>query len=112
LTGGLQSQTDQLSRQISSLFDQQPLIAGALAFAAGAALGASLPHTAQEDQLIGEQADKVLNKASAAAGDLYEQGKDKAADLYRDVSAKAGEVYDEAKDKVAAKVGSQPNATQ
>jgi hypothetical protein len=100
--GGLQSQTDQLTRQISSLFDQQPLIAGALAFAAGAALGAALPHTAAEDQVLGEQADKVRDKATAAAGDLYDQGKDKAADIYHDVAAKAADVYGNAKDSVAA----------
>jgi hypothetical protein len=113
VTGGLQSQTDQLTRQISSLFDQQPLIAGAVAFAAGAALGAALPHTATEDQVLGEQADKVRDKATAAAGDLYEQGKDKAADLYHDVTAKAADVYGNAKDSVAAlgqgNEGSAPN---
>jgi hypothetical protein len=101
LGGELQSQTDQLTRQISSLFDQQPLIAGALAFAAGAAMGAALPHTAQEDQLLGEHADKVRDKATAAAGEFYEQGKDKAADLYEDVTVKASEVYSGAKEQVA-----------
>jgi hypothetical protein len=102
LGGTLQSQTDQLTRQISSLFEKQPMIAGALAFAAGAALGAALPHTEREDDLLGEQADKVRGKATAAASDLYEQGKDKAAELYDEVTAKAEEVYVDTKDKVAA----------
>ena len=101
LGGNLQSQTDQLTRQISSLFDQQPLIAGALAFAAGAALGAALPHTDQEDQLLGEQADKVRGTATAAAGDLYEQGKDQVAEIYGGVTTKAQEVYKDAKDNFA-----------
>jgi len=102
LGSGLQSQTDQLTRQIGSLFDQQPLIAGALAFAAGAALGAALPHTAQEDQLLGEQGDKARGKTTQAVSDLYKQAKDKAADVYEDVTAKAEEVYVEAKDQIGA----------
>lgn len=98
--GTLQSQSDQLTRQIGALFDQQPLIAGALAFAAGAALGASLPHTAQEDQLIGRQADKVRRSAGETAGKLYEKGKEQAADLYEEASDKVGELYSETKDRV------------
>ena len=43
----------------------------------------------------------MRDKATAAAGDLYEQGKDKAAELYNDVTAKAADVYAGAKDKVA-----------
>ena len=100
LSNTVQTGSDQLTRQITSLFDQQPLIAGALAFAAGAALGAALPHTAQEDQLIGQQADKVRGKAAEAAGSLYDQGKQKAAEVYDDVRDKAGQVYGDTKDQV------------
>jgi hypothetical protein len=101
LGGTAQQQSDQLSRQIVNLFDQQPLVAGALAFAIGAAAGAALPHTAQEDELLGEQADQVRRKAMKQAGKLYEQGKEKAAELYEDVSDKAGQIYGDVKDKVA-----------
>jgi hypothetical protein len=101
LGGSVQQQSDQLSRQIVNLFDQQPLVAGALAFAVGAAVGAALPHTAQEDELLGEQADKLRGKAAKQAGKLYEQGKEKAAELYEDASAQAGEIYGDVKDKVA-----------
>jgi hypothetical protein len=101
LGGTAQQQSDQLSRQIVNLFDQQPLVAGALAFAIGAAAGAALPHTAQEDELIGEQADQVRRKAMKQAGKLYEQGKEKAAELYEDASDKAGQIYGDVKDKVA-----------
>ena len=67
----------------------------------GAAVGAALPHTAQEDELLGEQADKLRGKAAKQAGKLYEQGKEKAAELYEDASAQAGEIYGDVKDKVA-----------
>jgi uncharacterized protein YjbJ (UPF0337 family) len=99
--GSVQQQSDQLARQVVRLFDEQPLIAGALAFAVGAAVGAALPHTDQEDQLLGEQADKLRGKAAETAGKLYEDGKEKAAELYDAASAQAGELYDEVKDKVA-----------
>jgi hypothetical protein len=99
--GSVQQQSDMLSRQIVSLFDQQPLVAGALAFAVGAAVGAALPHTAQEDELLGAEADKLRGKAMKQAGKLYEQGKEKAAELYDDVSTQAGEIYGDVKEKVA-----------
>ena len=98
---GMQHQGDVLSRQIARLFDEQPLVAGALAFAAGAALGAALPHTEQEDKLLGKQGDKVRSEAGRAAADIYERGKEKAADLYEDVTERAGEVYGEAKDSLS-----------
>jgi hypothetical protein len=101
LGGSMQHQSDQLSRQIVNLFDQQPLVAGALAFAVGAAVGAALPHTAQEDEVLGEQADKLRSKATKEAGKLYEKGKEKAAEIYKDAATEAGKVYGDVKDKVA-----------
>jgi hypothetical protein len=100
--GSVQQQSDMLSRQIVNLFDQQPLVAGALAFAVGAAIGAALPHTAQEDELIGAEADKLRGKAMKEAGKLYEQGKQKASEIYEDASTEAGRIYGDVKDKVAA----------
>lgn len=101
IRGSAQQQSEQLSRQILSLFDNQPLVAGALAFAVGAAVGAALPSTAQEDELLGKPADKLRSKAMKEAGNLYEQGKEKAAEIYEDVSSEASRMYDDAKDKVA-----------
>jgi len=101
LGGTVQTQTDQLTRQIANLFDQQPLIAGALAFAAGAALGAALPHTDQEDQLVGKHGDKLRKQAGSAAGKLYEEGKGRVGEMYDEASGKAGEIYDDAKERVA-----------
>jgi hypothetical protein len=98
--GNMQSQADQLSRQITTLFNEQPLIAGALAFAAGAALGAALPHTQQEDQLIGEEADRVRRKAGKAAAHLYEQGKEQVSDAYGEVRKTGNELYENAKSKL------------
>jgi hypothetical protein len=104
LGGNMQSQADQLSRQIMTLFEQQPLIAGALAFAAGAALGATLPHTAQEDQLVGETADEMRRKATQAASDLYQQGKEQVSQAYGEARRTGSELYENAKDRLSDEV--------
>ena len=98
--GAVQSQADQLTRQITTLFDQQPLVAGALAFAAGAALGATLPPTPQEDALVGSQADAVKRNATAAAGEAYNEGKRQVAEAYDHASDKAAELYGDAKERI------------
>lgn len=100
LGGTVQHQSDQFGRQIADLFERQPLVAGALAFAVGAAAGAALPHTEQEDNLLGEQADKLRGEAMKTAGKLYEDGKEKAAELYGEATEQAGHMYDDVKGKV------------
>lgn len=95
LGGAAQHQVDRTSRMILQGFENQPLVAGALAFAAGAALGAALPHTREEDKLVGEAADKVKSKAADLAADAYEEGKEKAADLYERGKEGAAQLYDE-----------------
>jgi ElaB/YqjD/DUF883 family membrane-anchored ribosome-binding protein len=107
----MQKQTDQITRQLGSLFEQQPLIAGALAFAAGASLGAALPHTRQEDKLVGKQGDKLRSEAAHVAGDLYEKGKEQIGEAYDEVVATAGEAYGDVKERVE-QIGSKPDGEQ
>lgn len=45
------------------LFEEQPLIAGALAMAIGAAVGAALPHTRLEDEHFGQTSDDLIQEA-------------------------------------------------
>ena len=97
-------QADQLTQSVLGQFRDQPLVGGALAFALGAALGSALPHTQQEDALMGEAADAVKQQAGAQAADLYEQGKEQVADLYDKATEKAADLYDEAKDELASAV--------
>src|SRR5690606_28288831 len=106
----LHGQMDSLSQTILNQFRDQPLVGGALAFALGAALGSALPHTAQEDALLGEASDKVKGKVGETAADLYDQGKEKAADLYASVADRAGELYQQVKEG-ATGVSEQPAAS-
>lgn len=110
----MQSQMENLNQTILTQFRDQPLIGGALAFALGASLGSTLPHTPQEDALMGEAADALKGKVGETAAELYDQSKEKAADLYETAADKAGELYQQAKDGVAGAVdavGSSDNRT-
>ena len=102
LGSGAQHQVDRTTRMAIDVFQNQPLVAGALAFAAGAAIGAALPHTDQEDQAIGKVADKVKRQAVDAAADVYEEGKAKAAELYDKGKDSAAELYDDVRGQVVA----------
>jgi hypothetical protein len=98
MTQSLGTQTDQMSRQIAELFERQPLIAGALAFAAGAAIGAAVPHTPQEDELMGEEADRIRRKATRASREIYEEGKDKLSETYDEARRAGTRAYQDAKE--------------
>lgn len=94
----VQHQFGSLNDTIMTQFRDQPLVGGALAFALGAALGSTLPHTEQEDALLGEAADAVKGKASEQAAELYEQGKQKTTEVYETATGKVGEIYQQAKE--------------
>jgi hypothetical protein len=108
----LQHNAARMSRDAMRMLEDQPLVLGALAFAAGAALGAAVPHTRQEDELMGEAADEVKRQAGKVASDLYEQGKETAEEVYEDVSEKAGEMYGDAKRKLTGGAEKAPGEQQ
>jgi hypothetical protein len=109
MSGDVSANAQRMTRDAMRVLEDQPLVLGALAFAAGAALGATLPHTEEEDALMGEAADEVKREAGHIAADLYEKGKERAGEVYSDVSEKAGEIYEDAKGKIAGSDGSAPS---
>jgi vacuolar-type H+-ATPase subunit H len=54
---------------------EQPLILGVLGFAFGAALGAGIPPTRQEDELMGETRDEYVHRAKEIGGEQLEKAK-------------------------------------
>jgi ElaB/YqjD/DUF883 family membrane-anchored ribosome-binding protein len=108
----LQQNATRMSRDAMRMLEDQPLVMGALAFAAGAAIGAAVPHTRQEDELMGEMADNVKQQAGHIASDLYEEGKQRAGEMYEGVSEKAGEIYGDAKQKLASGTEQSPGQQQ
>jgi ElaB/YqjD/DUF883 family membrane-anchored ribosome-binding protein len=57
------------------LRNEQPLILGILGLAVGAVLGAGLPSTRQEDELLGEIRDEYVHRAKETGEEYLEQGK-------------------------------------
>lgn len=71
----LRTQARRQARNAADLYEQQPLVAGALALAVGAAVGAAIPRTDAEDELMGEQSDALFREAER----IYREERDKAA---------------------------------
>ncbi len=96
----LRDQSTRMNEAILTHFRDQPLVGGALAFAVGAAIGAALPHTDKEDQLLGDAADSVKTDIASRASDLAEQGKDIASSAFDKAIAVASDVHDATEDRV------------
>lgn len=77
--------------QLQRMLAQNPLLVGAAAVLAGAAVGASLPETERENELMGEARDSVVDRAQETA---------------REAATTVREVAGEAAAKVADKVTS------
>lgn len=109
--GSLQRLAGQMRHSLADLLHDQPLVAGALSFAAGAALGAALPPTRQEDELFGQQSDQLKQQAEKEAASLYKQGSEQARELYNEASEAVGSAYEAAKSTVTSEPGSNPPRT-
>ena len=67
------------SEQVSDFYEEHPLVIGAVAFAAGAAIAGALPRTRMEDEYMGATRDDLFAEAET---------------IYRTEMAKAREVVD------------------
>lgn len=106
----MQHQTTQLSAMIQSAFRDQPLVGGALAFAAGAAIGAALPRTDQEGAVMGEMASKVRHDLSDKAEAALDKGNELATEAYEKASAVAADLHRTAKDRISEEFGKMPDS--
>lgn len=68
---------------VSQFAREQPLLVAGIGFALGVALGALLPLTRAEGELLGEQADRLKDKASDLVSEGYEKVKSVAQDTYK-----------------------------
>ena len=64
------------SRAVGDFGRQQPLIVAATGLVLGAIIGALLPSTELEDELVGETSDAAKDKLREMAGEQYEKAKD------------------------------------
>ncbi len=78
------------------MFEEHPLVAGALALAMGAAIGASLPRSRTEDAYMGETSDALFDEAERIyaeekekLGKVAEAATDEAKNIARETKADA-----------------------
>jgi hypothetical protein len=95
-------QWDRRSRSAVNAFDRQPLAAGALAFAAGAAIAAALPRTQMEDDYFGEQSDRYLEDAER----IFEEERAKLGRVAKATAEEAKAVMSEKADEMKEGMGS------
>ncbi len=69
--------------------DEQPLVMGALAMAVGTAIGAALPQTQVENELLGEHADRLRARGADAASNIARSAGDAAERAYEAGRAQA-----------------------
>lgn len=94
-----------LNENLIERFRDQPLIGGALAFAAGAAIGAALPSTRTEDEMIGDVSDDVRERLSEQASRTLDQAENTTSDIYHKVTSVASDVHDVARQRIAEEAG-------
>ncbi|WMT91070.1 DUF3618 domain-containing protein [Pelagibacterium sp. H642] len=94
----LRRQGSHAAHMADDFIHEQPLVSGAIAFAIGALFGGALPHTRQEDEMFGEAADSVKDRAAHEAEHLYDRGREEAAHLHEQAREVAGRAYGDAKD--------------
>lgn len=73
---GLGQRTASATRDLLQFCKSQPLVLAGIGIALGAIVGALIPPTETEDQLIGETSDQLKDQARQAAKDQYEKAKD------------------------------------
>jgi hypothetical protein len=97
----LYEQNARLNTLIQRHFRDQPLVGGALAFAAGATIGAALPHTRQEDEMIGKTSDSIRENLSDTAGTAIDQAVEAGSEVYERALDVVSDVHQAAKERIA-----------
>lgn len=69
----IKDQTQQVVHKSQSLIEENPLMAGAVALALGAAVGLMLPTTQRENQWMGEARDKFIDRAGGVVQDTVDK---------------------------------------
>lgn len=77
---------------MSQVIDEQPVVVGALGVALGALLGAALPPTRREDELMGRTRDELISRAGSTARDAGRQAADR---LQQKMQSGSGAAEDE-----------------
>ena len=91
-----QAQANRAREGFNTLLEEQPIILGALGLAVGAAIGAMLPSTEQEDRFLGPTRDKTVSQIKDRGAEVYEQVREKAENAVEKVQQAAQNTMTEA----------------
>ena len=70
-----------MKNRLSEIVDDQPIAVAAACFGLGALLGAALPATQREDELLGARRDALMERASTALAEELETLREKVSDV-------------------------------
>ena len=94
-------QMHRYQRRASNWLEQQlhesPMLVGAVALAAGALVGLSVPETRKEDELMGRQSDRLTRQAKDLADEKLDQAKQVVQETADEAKSKAKQVAKTAK---------------
>lgn len=76
MSAHMQESAQNVRQSLVHFYRDQPLIAGSLGIAIGAALGALLPPTGIEDDMLGEASDRSADVAQSKAASKYDEVRD------------------------------------
>lgn len=71
-----------------------------MAFAVGAAIGAALPHSDVEDELLGDASQRAKDVVKSGIRDVAERGEEAASEIYGDVREAATAAQNKIKERV------------
>lgn len=91
---------EQLHEGYDYYLEENPLMVGAVAFALGAAVGASIPSTRYEGEMMGEARDSLVSKAQTAARDAFDKVQEAAGQAKETIIEEAKQVVSQAKDSI------------
>ncbi|HET6468420.1 MAG TPA: DUF3618 domain-containing protein [Geminicoccaceae bacterium] len=86
------------------MLGEHPLVLGGIGVALGAVLGAVLPTTERENELLGPARDRLKDEAMSAGGEAWETAKEMASDAAREAEETLTRKLDEAEEAVARKI--------
>ncbi len=92
----------------SHMMEDNPLVIGAIALGIGALLGAALPTTGKEDELMGETGDKLRSKA----GEAKDAARDKGREVAQSAREKGKETAREIRDGSSSSSGTHDSTGQ
>lgn len=93
---------------VSTLYEEQPLIFGALALAVGAAFAGSMPRSRVEDEHLGEHSDWLMGEAER----IYSEESEKTKAVVRSVRDEAENIVEEKRDEADSQAPAGKTAAQ